>query len=431
MTNLVSRREFVAGSAAVVAGACLAVHTSAAAQEAVRPLRVGVMGLSRGRDLAKDLAKQPNVSIAYLCDVDSERLAACQNILRDVAEIEPEGIADFRPMLDDKTVDAIFCAAPNHWHAPATILACKAGKDVYVEKPCSQNPAEGELMTAAAAKYGRVVQMGTQRRSAKSTQEAVKKLRAGVIGNVYLARAFYGNARTSIGHTEPSKPPATLNYELWQGPAKHQPYKSNVVHYNWHWFWDWGNGELGNNGVHFLDVCRWGMNVTIPTRVTSTGGRLVYDDDQQTPDTQDVAYEYPGKKMILWQHMSCSPRVSVPGMVFHGTEGVMELDGGGEYRIYDQEQKLVEHVTGSGWGQEDHIANFLDAVRASDASTLNQPIGEGAISTLACHLGNIAQRVGRPIVCDPVTGRILGDAEAMALWTREYDRVWEKDVTTI
>jgi len=299
-----------------------------------------------------------------------------------------------------------------------------------VEKPCCHNAREGELMVEAARKHRRCVQMGTQRRSSPGTMEAMKRLRDGVIGRVYLARCWYHSARGSIGKGRPAPVPPHLDYDLWQGPAPRVPYYDNRIHYNWHWFWHWGTGELGNNGVHSIDLCRWGLGVDYPIRVTSSGGRYRYDDDQETPDTHTVAFEFPNECAITWQGLSCN-RHSGGGkfVMFHGENGAMELDIKGTYRIYDARDKLVEEKKSRDAGEIAHIRNFLAAIRAGRPEDLNQEIEEGHKSTLLCHLGNIAHRTGRTLNCDPRNGHILDDPEAMTkYWNREYEPGWEPRV---
>ena len=299
MSESIDRRQFLSRTAMSGAAAGLVLqHSRAVAASQAEKIVVGVMGTQRGRALAANFAKQPGVEIRYVCDTDTTRATACAKSLESIGGQSPQAIGDFRQILDDKQVDAFICAAPNHWHAPATILACAAGKHVYVEKPCCHNPHEGELMVAAARKFNRVVQMGSQRRSSGSTIQAMDKLREGVIGRVYLARAWYNNLRPSLGNGQTADVPANLDYDLWQGPAPRVPYIDNRIHYNWHWFWNWGNGELGNNGIHTLDLCRWGLGVDYPTRVTSSGGRYRYDDDQETPDTQTVDFEFDDRCQI-------------------------------------------------------------------------------------------------------------------------------------
>lgn len=427
------RRDFLSATSSGIAATTLAASTFQnvlASQDAenvkVAPqlVTVGIMGCNRGRDLMKDLVKLPGVKIKYLCDVDAGRLASTAKEA-EVAGQSVTAVSDFRTILDDKDVDALICAAPNHWHGPAAIIGCAAGKHVYVEKPASHNPQEGEWMIAAAKKSNKCVQVGTQRRSAPGCQEAIAKLHNGVIGKPYLARCFYYRRRDSIGTQPVSEPPANFDYNLWQGPAPKRPFKSNIVHYNWHWFWHWGNGELGNNGVHGLDVCRWGLKVDYPTKTVSSGIRAIQD-DQETPDTQQVAWEFEGGKQITYQGLSrtgCSPG---PFVSFFGTDGMMEIDLDSQYRIFDLRGKLRESGGVKGNGQPEHLQNFLDAVRSDAPSKLTQPILFGHQSTLMCHLGNVSERIGKVIITDPKTGRWNDDSIPNDLWRREYDADWEK-----
>jgi predicted dehydrogenase len=385
------------------------------------------MGLSRGRSLAVSFAQEKNVVVKYVCDVDSERAQAGAKLVEGAVGTAPEAITDFRRILDDKSVDALINAAPNHWHAPGTILGCDAGKHVYVEKPCSHNPQEGEWMVEAARKHKRAVQMGAQRRSGPGTREAMQRLHEGAIGRVYLAKAWYNSARGSIGTGKEASVPANLDYELWQGPAPRRAYRDNVVHYNWHWFWHWGNGELGNNGVHTLDLCRWGLQVDFPTKVTSSGGRYCFDDDQETPDTHVVAYEFPGQRSITWEGLSCH-RHSSGFITFYGTQGALALESNGTYTIYDEKDQQVERKASSSLGDREHIVNFLNAIRNDQPLSLNAEIAEGHKSTLLCHLGNIAQRTGHVLSCDASNGHIQNDQAAMNLWQREYAPQWKPKV---
>ncbi len=426
MTQSVNRRGFLgttvtAGAAAVASGAFVGARADDSKDK--QPVTVGVMGLSRGLSLAGTFSSLDGVSVKYVCDVDETRASSAANQIKG-----SQPVTDYRRVLDDDSIDALVCAAPNHWHAPATILACNAGKHVYVEKPCSHNPWEGELMVQAARKADRAVQMGTQRRSSASFIEAIQQLQEGVIGRVYLARAWYNNLRGPIGEGKPADPPANLDYDLWQGPAPRKPYVDNRSHYNWHWFWHWGNGELGNNGVHSLDICRWGLDVTAPTRVTSSGGRYRYDDDQETPDTHTVAFEFPGEKQITWQGLSCNRHSVDSGFVaFFGEEGSMSIAGSGSYRIYDRRHQLVKEGTAK-LSDSDHIQNFIDAIRTGQHQNLNAEIEKGHYSTLLCHLGNIAHRTGRALECNPENGHIKNDEDAMQHWKREYEPGWEPKI---
>jgi predicted dehydrogenase len=416
-----TRRTFLNTSLAGLATA------SSSVSSANEKIVVGVMGMGgRGTSLARTFAKQPNVEIAYLCDVDEGRVAKAQQAVASGSSSQPKAVSDFRRILDDKNVDVFVCAACNHWHAPSTILACAAGKHVYVEKPCSHNPREGELMVAAARKHDRRVQMGNQRRSWPAIIEAMQQLREGVIGRVYFAQAWYVNSRPSIGTGQSQDPPAGLDYDLWQGPAPRRPFKTNYLHYNWHWFWHWGNGELGNNGVHSIDLLRWGLNVDYPTRVTSAGGRYRFQDDQETPDTHIVSYDFDGKKTITWEGFSCNqlPRDQRYDCLFLGENGSLAIGGNG-YIVFDPKGQEIRRQTGPG-GDEIHIINLLTAIRGS--AKLNSEIEEGHKSTLLCHLGNIAHRTGRTLYCDPASGKIVNDPDAMKQWTREYAPGWEPKV---
>ncbi len=336
---------------------------------------------------------------------------------------------DFRSILDDPEVDALIVAAPNHWHAPAGIMACAAGKHAYVEKPCSHNPQEGELLVAAARKHKRCVQMGNQRRSSPQLIEAINLLHEGRIGRVYYSRSWYANLRGPIGNGTPEEVPEHIDYELWQGPAPRQPYTSNRLHYNWHWGWHYGNGELGNNGIHSLDLSRWGLEVDFPSRVISGGGRYRFEDDQITPDTQIVSFEYEGRCQIVWEGLSCNRDGMYGdsyGVSFHGESGSLRMGAWG-YSLHDDRGKQLSKVDG-GPSDLEHATNFVNAIRANDPTLLNSEIEEGHKSTLMCHLGNIAQRTGDAIVCDPSNGHIKDNPAAAALWARSYEPGWEPKI---
>ena len=423
MSEAINRRHFLGAASSSLA---LGLPTGVA-NRAQDKLIVGVMGTGgRGTELSKSFAQQANVEVAYVCDVDEKRVQRAAAEVEKVAGKAPKTVPDFRRILDDKDVNILVVATCNHWHAPAAILGCAAGKHVYVEKPCSHNPREGELLVEASHKHDRRVQMGNQRRSWPMVQDVMEQLRSGVIGRPYFAQAWYHNTRPSIGKGQAGPAPSGLDYDLWQGPAPRRPFHSNYLHYNWHWFWHWGNGELGNNGIHTLDLCRWGLGVEFPTHVVSAGGRYRYDDDQETPDTHVVTFDFADRKSITWEGFSCNtvPNTKQFDVVFHGENGTLALSDTG-YTVYDVKGTELRKVSGAG-GDAVHFRNFLDAVRGG--VKLNSPIDEGHKSTLLCHLGNIAHRTGRALRCDPQSGRILEDKQAMTLWSREYAAGWEPKV---
>jgi len=424
-----SRRTFLKASAVASAGVTLTSAAAGVVRSADDQVNVGIMGVSRGSALAQQFAAVPGVEVRYLCDIDSKRLAVFHESFSKTVAYEVKTVGDFRKMLDDPELDVMVCAAPNHWHAPASILACTAGKHVYVEKPCSHNPREGELLIEAARKNQRCVQMGNQRRSGDKIIEAMKLLHEGRIGNVYFSRSWYAANRGPIGTGTAADVPPNIDYELWQGPAARQPYTSNRLHYNWHWVWNYGNGELGNNGIHSIDLSRWGLQVDYPTRVVSSGGRYCFEDDQQTADTHVVSFEFEGGKQIVWECLSCNrygADGSGFGATFHGDKGTLRLSEWG-YRVFDEKAKEVTSVDGTD-GLKPHIENFIDAVRNDDAKRLHSEIEEGHKSTLLCHLGNIAHRTGDALRCHPVNGHVLENESAMKLWQREYEPGWEPKV---
>ena len=429
MIRPLNRREFLGHSAA--AGAAMAVWSEVSAAEANKSandqLVVAVMGVNgRGSALAGAFAAQPNAAVAYICDVDERAIAKGMAAVAKHQSTAPETLQDFRKALDDPAVDALVIAAPDHWHAPAAILGCTAGKHVYVEKPACHNGREGELMIAAARKHQRVVQLGTQRRSSPGIAEAVGRLQKGEIGRVLFARSWINSTRPSIGHGKPVEVPSYLNYKLWQGPAPERPYHDNLLHYNWHWFWHWGTGELGNNGIHGLDVCRWGLGVDYPERVVCGGGRFHFDDDQETPDTQIVTFNF-GDKAINWEHRTWNRRGfenEAFGCVFYGEEGSLVITGKG-YKVYDK--RGTETGSGAaGYSDAGHTGNFLSCIRTGERP--NAEIEEGVKSTLLCHLGNIAYRTGRTVNFDPAEKKLVGDEDQMRLWSREYQPGWEPKV---
>lgn len=443
---MLNRRQFIQNTSVAGTSFLLAPQLSKAAGffkgSPNEKVVLGAMGTnSRGLYLAQSYAKIPNVEIGYICDVDSKVVDRTIEEIYKITGKRPKGITDIRKMLEIKDIDAVVVAPPDHWHAPATIMACQAGKHVYVEKPCSHNPHEGEMAVEAAKKYNRLVQMGSQRRSFSNVQAMVKELHDGVIGRTYYAKGWYTNHRLSIGHGKQVPVPANLNYDLWQGPAPRKPYQDNLIHYNWHWFWNWGTGEALNNGTHELDVIRWGLGVDYPNKVVSTGGRFHFNDDWQTPDTQNILYNFPNNTAAEWESRSSNgfniEQLS-RGVVFYGDKGTLFYGSGNGYQVYDGDNKLVKEVKDDtkvdGTNKVSptealdgfHLKNFIDGVRG--VAPLNCPIEIGFKSTLLPQLGNISYRVDRVLHINPTNGHILNDPEAQKLWSREYEKGWEVKV---
>ncbi|MBL7815561.1 MAG: Gfo/Idh/MocA family oxidoreductase [Saprospiraceae bacterium] len=437
---MTTRRDFIKNTTFASAGILAVPNFQIFKGSPNEKVIIGSMGSnSRGFFLAKMYAQLPNVEVGYVCDVDSRVVEKTSAEIEKMTGKRPKGFTDVRKMLEEKDMDAMVIAAPDHWHAPAALMAVKAGKHAYVEKPCSHNPNEGEILVAAAKKYNKLIQMGSQRRSFPKVIQAVKELHEGIIGNVYFARGWYANNRKPIGVGKKIAVPDNLNFDLWQGPAPRRDYKDNLVHYNWHWFWHWGTGEALNNGTHELDVIRWGMGVDFPTKVTSSGGRFAFKDDWETPDTQTISFEFGKDKLVQWEGRSCNGHNSEGvgrGVIFYGDKGTMEIPGGDAYKVFDLSNKLVKDVKTElqeatrtntmGMGERlDSIvlSNFVESIRGKEKQTA--PISEGHKSTLLPQLGNIAQRTGRILNCDPTNGHILKDKEAMKLWKRDYEKGWE------
>ena len=444
-----SRRSFIqktsAASAAFAFGGILPGFSASQYRNIIgsnEKITAAVMGVnSRGLSVSTNFASQKECEVTHVCDVDNRAMDKCVAAVEKTQGKKPIAEGDFRKALEDKNLDLLIVTAPDHWHAPAALLAVSAGKHVYLEKPCSHNPNEGEMLVKAAAKYNKLLQMGNQRRSWPNVMAAIAELKAGVIGRPYYAKTWYTNNRESIGVGKATEVPSWLNYELWQGPAPRKAYKDNLIHYNWHWFWHWGTGEALNNGTHMVDLARWGLGVDYPTRVTSAGGRYRYQDDWETPDTQVIDLEFANNTLISWEGRSCNGKNtegSSVGVIFYGETGSLLIESGNSYKIYDLKSKLVKEVknditanaldrTGPGMELDAlHIRNFFDAIKRG--ATLNSDILSGHQSTLLVQLGNISQRTGRALKIDPSNGRILNDKEAMKLWSREYEKGWEPKI---
>ena len=437
-----NRKDFIKNTSIATAGVTVLNFPVFGKNAPSNKVLVAVMGVnSRGAYLAECFSQLANVEVAYLCDVEEKAIA---NGLKPFSnkDKKPAIVKDIRDLVNKKDFDALLIAAPDHWHAPATILGVTHGKHVYVEKPCSHNPYEGELLIQAMKKYPKqLIQMGNQRRSMPNLINAVKEVREGIIGNAYFGRSWYANNRKSIGYGKKVPVPSTLDFDLWQGPAPRRDYKDNLVHYNWHWFWHWGTSETCNNGTHEIDMCRWFLGVDYPTKITSAGGRYAFKDDWETPDTQVASFEFGKNKMISWESRSCNKMQEEGGgrgFVIYGDKGTLINSGNDDYKIFDADNKLVKEVktgsqndatnTVSATGNLDffHFNNFVDCIRGEAKN--NSPIEEGHKSNLLCHLANIAQRTGRTLHCDPKNGHIKNDAEAMKLWKREYQKGWEPKI---
>ncbi|MEZ5104753.1 MAG: Gfo/Idh/MocA family oxidoreductase [Draconibacterium sp.] len=441
-----TRRDFIkkaaASSALIVAGGMLPGFSAASYKRIIGAndkLRASVMGVnSRGNALAQNFAFQSECDVIHICDVDSRAIEKCKANVGKVQELKPEGIPDFRKSLENKDVDIMVIATPDHWHAPAALLAMQAGKHVYLEKPCSHNPHEGEMLVEAAARYKKSVQMGNQRRSWPNVAEAIRELKNGIIGRPYFGKGWYTNNRESIGIGKEVAVPDWLNWDLWQGPAPRKAYKDNFVHYNWHWFWHWGTGEALNNGTHMVDLLRWGFDVDFPVKVSSNGGRFRYKDDWETPDSQVISFDFKEGVSMTWEGRSCNGRHiegSSVGVVFYGENGSLMIPGGNEYKVYDLKNNLVKEVKDTQEIDPRDVSNpasHLDAIHIRNlfnqilkGEKLKSDIDSGHKSTLLVQLGNIAQRVGHSLEINPENGHIIGDKDARKLWSREYEKGWE------
>lgn len=439
---MTTRRNFIkkttAGAAALSVGGLFMPKMSygriLGANDHINCAVVGIR--SRGKAHVKAIHQDKNAKILYNCDVDDDILEEhntwCQKNIGYVPKVEK----DYRKILEDKDVDAVFIATPDHWHTPMAIMALKAGKHVYVEKPCSHNPYENELLVAAQKKYGKKVQMGNQQRSGRVTIEAISQIKEGIIGDVFKGEAYYSNNRGSIGKGKEIPVPKSLDWELFQGPAPRRAFKDNIHPYNWHWFRNWGTGELHNNGTHEIDICRWALGVDLPKKVTSFGGKYTYDDDWEFTDNQQVTYEFSNDKRITWTGHSkglIQPTRPGRGVTIYGSKGAIMLDRN-FYQLYGLDGKLIKEekektqsatTNTQGLGGLDvwHVGNFFAAIR--EGKSLRSDINDASISTMLCHLGNMAQDVGKTLEVDTKTGKVLNSEKAMSTWKRTYEEGWE------
>ncbi len=424
------RRYFLMTSTAMAA-TLAGSEARAGANDRVRVACVGVRG--QGRSHIQAYGKMPNVEIAAICDVDESILAQRLNDAEKLTNRRPAGLNDFRKLLDDKSIDVISIATPNHHHALQAIWACQAGKDVYVEKPCAHNIFEAKQLLAAARKYGRIVQHGTNGRSSRVIREAVQKVREGTIGDTYLSRGLCYKWRDTIGRTPVEPVPPGVHYDLWLGPAPKREFTRNRFHYNFHWFWDYGNGDIGNQGVHEIDKARWLLGVTYPTKVSAIGGHFMFDDDQETPNTLTASFEFDerGKKKMLefevrhWMSNGEAGIVSrggpgsnpdIVGNIVYGSKGYLSTAEGFKIFLGKEQQPGPAPAARGG----DNWENFIDVVRSRKQSDLNAPMEEAVPSVVLIHLANISYRLGRTLHFDAATMSCKDDAEANRMFTRNY-----------
>jgi predicted dehydrogenase len=418
----------------------MASRSLASPNDAIRVAVVGVRG--QGNSHIKAYSQMQNVEIAALVDIDESVLDRRLGEVEAGGKKRPARYVDIRKMLEDKNIDLVSIATPNHSHTLQTIWSLQAGKNVYCEKPCSHNIFESKQIVAAARKYNKLVQHGVNARSHGGPVEAVQKMNEGLIGDVYMARGLCFKRRDTIGRAKPEPVPAGVHYDLWLGPAPKTEFTKNRFHYNWHWFWDYGNGDFGNQGIHELDIARWGLGVKYPTKVTAIGGHFMFDDDQQTPNTLNVAYEFndAGKKRMMVfevRHWDSNHEAGIGegkatdlntvGNLFYGSKGYLAIDGYNKYQTWLGQETEVNNKKarrlepgpsknegGSNW------KNFIDALRAGKRELQTNDIEEGAISCTLMHLGNISYRLGRSLSFDPEKLQVTGDAEANKMFTRNY-----------
>jgi predicted dehydrogenase len=420
-----NRRYFVKSAivSAALSKTVASGNQKVAASEKVNVAFIGVHG--RGKNLIASFSALPDVNIAYICDVDERVLGPVAADVEKRVGKRPQLVGDLRRVLDDKSVNAVIIATPDHWHAPATILACDAGKDVYVEKPASHNFIEGRLMVQAARRNKSVVQHGTHNRSRPSTQRAIEYIKSGKIGKVLMAKAWDVQLRDDIGHKEDSPVPPGVDYENWTGPAIMMPFNENRFHYNWHWHWNYGTGDMGNDGVHQLDIARWALDVDYPLEVSGMGRKLFFQDDQKTPDTMNISLNFKDK-VIEWEMRIWNPYMLEGvdnGVAIYGSDGMVHIGrwkGKTGFKVFDSkgEQILFDDANEG----DTHARNFIDCVRSRKAP--NAEIEIGHISATYAHLGNIVARTGRNIKFDAETGSILKDSDLNRLLTREYRQHW-------
>ncbi len=421
----ISRRRFLQDSLALLTITALPAPLWASAKVARKQVspndRIGaaVIGFNgQGKSHIRQLLAQPDVDIVALCDVDEAVWPLGLKIVEDAGRPKPKTYQDLRKLLEDKDVDVVTIATPNHWHALAAIWAMMAGKDVYVEKPTSHNVWEGRRTVQIARQLGRICQGGTQIRSSEGIRQAIQYLHEGKLGKVYLARGLCYKRRDSIGKVPgPQEPPATVDYDIWLGPAPKKPVMRQRFHYDWHWFWDYGNGDLGNQGVHQMDIARWGLNKnTLPNKVLGLGGRFGYEDDGETPNTELVFCDYGDCQLIFEVRGLETPDLKgvKVGNIFYGEKGIMVIPSYSQAIVFDNDGNKVAEFNAGG----DHMRNFLDAVRSRKHTDLHADIEEGHLSSALCHLGNISYRLGELVPFDKQTKAFGDNKEAYETFAR-------------
>jgi predicted dehydrogenase len=428
----IRRRDFI--SAAAITGTAQLIGTSRAWANANDRIRVAIIGMGgRSRDHIKQISRIPNVELAAFCDVDTTQMEKRCADFASLLPKKPTLQQDLRRVFDDKSIDVVTVATCNHWHALAAIWAAQAGKHVYVEKPVCHDLNSGAQMVAAAQKYNRLIQGGTQRRSSGYVRRAIQAMHEGVIGDVYMARCIHYQRRDSLGFKDSENPPASLNWDLWVGPARMQQFNANLHPYNWHWFWNFGNGELGNNGIHYIDMARWGLKQTFPSKIYSTGGRFGYKDQGQTPNTQLTTYQFEdGKELVveIRGRFSNSDGDLTSGVIFYGSKGYMISDHNHDkFKIYLEGRNTPEPdlpgladlaSTSEGEATHAHFENYFGAVRAGKREMLAAEITETYRSTAYCLFGNISYRLKRELRFDSQSKRFIGDSEANAMLKDQY-----------
>lgn len=437
-----SRRKFIKNTVSASTATFLAPSIISAsvfgANDRINAVVLGVNG--RGKNHISSLMKQKNVHVTKLCDPDSNLLLKRQREFKNKYNKDVSLEQDLRKVMDDKDIDVVSIASPNHWHALSVIWACQAGKDVYVEKPGSHNIFEGRKMVEAAQKYDRIVQHGVQLRSSPAINEAIGLLRDGYIGNVYMARGLVFRWRGDIGDKGFSSVPKGLDYDLWTGPAPKRPFTENLVHYNWHWHWDYGNGDVGNQGIHETDLCMWGLDVGLPTKITSMGGKFLWDDCKEVPEVLTSVYNYPEEGKIIQFEVrpwcTNTEEGATVGNIFYGDKGILVVDGYSKYKTYlgkdrtpgksgDDGAKEASGMDRGSGGTDGHFTNFIEAVRKHDSGILTAPIETGHLSSGLAHLGNIAYRMEKVLTFNPQTEKFVNDPEADKMLTRNYRQGFE------